>query len=403
MQGPRRHLHTLVIACFIGALCLPVVSGIPALLGSGDAISAQEKRRLHPWPDAPTTVRALRRWPGEFNLWFDDRFGLRDGLIAIHNYGKAALGISPSQRAILGDDGWVFIENTHLTDANRGARPFARGEAERLAALFVSAQQRLAQRGVAYVHLTPPDKQSLFREYLPARIRILGPSRYAQWRSAALDSALNFVDLYPVLERSIAAGETPYMRTDSHWNCYGAYLAYREIMDAINQETEVALPVLEETDVTFDRAIDPVGGDLVRNFLGTPFLFPEPYAMRCPIVSPARLSYTALEDGSALRLRDTHNATRPSRVMNHDFPDGPRALVLRDSYTNAMIPFLSHSFREVIYMTYDVRPPEERLIDELQPNIVIYEHVERSLVRYSKVIADAGLPASEVRRVGGRL
>jgi hypothetical protein len=390
-------LSNLGIALFVTVLSLPVATGLPRMLGAGDEVSMQENRKLNPWPGVPATLPELRRWPGNFNSWFDDRFGLRDVFIGLHNYGKAALGVSPSDRVVLGRAGWVFINSAHLTDANRGARPFAPGEARRLAEHFAQIQSRLAERGVTYVHLTPPDKQSLFGQYLPARIRTVGPSRYGEWRDAVRTTSLNYVHVLPVFRRSLDAGETPYMQTDSHWNCYGAYLAYREIIARLNEGRGMPLPVLGEADVSFRPFVDPVGGDLVRNALGTPYLFPETLAMSCPIATPANATYTALEDGATLSLTQTYVAARPSRVVNHDFPDGPRALVLRDSYTNAMIPFLNRSFGEVIYMTHSAEPLDESLIDELNPDIVVFEHIERTLMRFGAVIGADGLPLSRPR------
>jgi hypothetical protein len=189
------------------------------------------------------------------------------------------------------------------------------------------------------------------------------------------------------------------MQTDSHWNCRGAFLAYGALMEAINRNRHEKLPVLAEKDVEFERRTDPVGRDLVRASLGTPYLFPEGYAMRCKIGSgePANATYTALETGEPLSLYETYVAARASRVINHDFPEGPRVLVLRDSYANAMIPFLNRSFGELIYMAHTAKPPDEALIHKMAPDIVIYEHVERTLSRFGKVLAADGLPLSQPR------
>lgn len=385
----------MAIIVFVVALCLPVATAFPALLGDGESVSAQEKRQLNPWPGVPGSLPQIRRWPEQFSRWFDDRFGYRDQLIDLHNYGKAALGISPSRRVVLGHDGWVFIDSAHLTDANRGARPFAPGEAMRLADYFLSIQTRLAERGIPYIHVTPPDKQSLFREFLPRRIRYVGPSRYSEWRAIATASRLNFVDIYPDIRRGLDGGETLYMQTDSHWNCQGAYVAYRQLMAKLNALRTEPVPVLSDVDVKFRPREDPMGGDLVRNSLGTPYLFPESKAMSCRIARPANATYTALEDGKKLRLSETYVAARPSRTVNHEFPDGPRALVFRDSYTNAMIPFLNRSFGEVVYVAHRAQALDESLIDELEPDVVIVENIERTLVRFGKVIAEDGLPISE--------
>ncbi len=370
----------MIIAVFVGLLCLP---GITALTGFGnDAdIAAREQRRVGPLPDLPDDLAALRAFPKGLEAWFDDRFGLREQMILLHNGAKALLGISPNDRAIIGKDGWLFIDQTRLMDANRGAWPFPDGAPQRLAARFVSLQEGLAARGIAYVQYTPPDKQSLYADLLPSRIEFVGPSRYQQWRDAARASALHFADLYPALEDSRRRGESPYMQTDSHWNCRGAYLAYREVMTVLNRQLEHPLPVVPESAVRFRRFHDPIGRDLARNFIGVPVLFPEHHAMDCSVGDEPRHSYYSVETGKPVTRWALNVAARPSRVVNHDLPDGPRALVLRDSFTNAMIDFLNHSFGEVIYMRHYADLPDAALIDEIQPDVVLYGHVERSLGR----------------------
>jgi hypothetical protein len=58
-------------------------------------------------------------------------------------------------------------------------------------------------------------------------------------------------------------------------------------------------------------------------------------------------------------------------------PRLPKALVFRDSFSWQLIPFLSESFRSVVYVwTFDFLP---ELIEREQPDVVILECVERYL------------------------
>jgi len=395
MVSASQGFRFIAIMLFVGALCLPMATGLSALLGGGEARSAKEQRKLNPWPTFPETLPQAKQWPRRFSAWFDDRFGLRRHFINLHNYGKAWLGVSPSEKVVIGRDGWLFIDSAHLTDANRGARPFPEAGPGALAELFLETQDRLAQRGIAYIHLTPPDKQSLYFDQLPGRIRRVGDSRYDQWRDAAMRSRLNFVDVFPAIQRARKEGSTPFMQSDSHWNCKGAYVAYRALMAGLNKNRPVPLPVVGEDEVRFVPRDLPQGGDIARNSMGVPYLFPDAYAFTCPIgeSGKANASYTAWRTGEPLALWETYRAARPSRVVNHDFPEGPRALVLRDSFTNAMIPFLNRSFGEVVYMAHTARPLRWDVIDEVAPDIVIYEHVERTLTRFDRLLGEPAAPS----------
>ena len=390
-MGTHRTRDLALALFFVVLLCLPATLAIVDA-SSGNTIEAREQRQRGPWPALPESLRQLRAWPGQLQRWFDDRFGLRGALISLHNAAKALMGVSPDPMAVIGREGWLFIDQSLLVAANRGALPFAEGEAERLVDLFLDFQNRLEASGIAFLQLTPPDKQSLYPEFLPARIRRVGPSRYERWRRLASSSALNFVDVFPALEAAKAAVEYPYMQTDSHWNCGGAFVAYEQLMARLRRHWEGPLRILTRQDVDFERRRYATGRDLARNVIGVPGLFPETRAMSCNVGTATKARFSDLLSGDPLTRQQLNIAPRRSRVVNEDFPEGPRVLVLRDSYTNAMIDYLNGSFGEVIYMHRDTGLPGPRQIADLAPDIVIYEHVERSLVGLRRSLRKADSP-----------
>jgi hypothetical protein len=60
-------------------------------------------------------------------------------------------------------------------------------------------------------------------------------------------------------------------------------------------------------------------------------------------------------------------------------PGLPRAVVFRDSFAGAMVPFLSEAFGHVRFV-YD-HQPDPRLIEVEKPDVVILEMVERYVAR----------------------
>jgi hypothetical protein len=65
-------------------------------------------------------------------------------------------------------------------------------------------------------------------------------------------------------------------------------------------------------------------------------------------------------------------------------PSQPRAVVFRDSFANALIPFLSESFDRVLYVWQpDVHA---RVVEIEQPDVVIHEIAERFLSRSPRSI-----------------
>ena len=85
-------------------------------------------------------------------------------------------------------------------------------------------------------------------------------------------------------------------------------------------------------------------------------------------------------------------------VTEIDDPSLPRAVSYRDSFTNALIPFLSEHFSRAVYLwEYDVDPA---LIAAERPDIVIMEVVGRRIGPFLPYDAIGDLPDSRVAPAG---
>ena len=89
----------------------------------GTATPLTENRTLASFPQAPANRDDWLGYPTAFDAYMDDNFGLRLVLLRLYNRLHVALGVSPSERVILGEEGWLFYEVAQLTDQNRGALP----------------------------------------------------------------------------------------------------------------------------------------------------------------------------------------------------------------------------------------------------------------------------------------
>lgn len=76
------------------------------------------------------------------------------------------------------------------------------------------------------------------------------------------------------------------------------------------------------------------------------------------------------------------------RVTECEGAEIPRAVFLRDSFCNALIPLLSEHFGRAVYLWNDVGLAPA-IIERERPNVVIFEIVERLLSVYRPGIAPA--------------
>ncbi len=148
--------------------------------------------------------------------------------------------------------------------------------------------------------------------------------------------------------------ESIYFKTDHHWTQYGAYLAYEEFMHSISEK-----PV-DNTSFIVNKTPD-FQGTLYSKFRGSIvngedfFLFESPSQdVLVEYISENRLENKILFKEN-LTTRDKYKVYLDGnypliKIRNSEGEEKEKILVIKDSYANAMIPYLSESFSEVHYL-----------------------------------------------------
>ena len=172
------------------------------------------------------------------------------------------------------------------------------------------------------------------------------------------------------------ADEYIFYRTDHHWTSRGAYYGYIALMEALGREP---LPI---THFQADTVTDDFNGTLYSQS-GIHWLAPDTMEFWVEDTGLEVTSWRsgapepgALYDRSYLEQKDKYSAflggNQPLCVIkNENNPDGGRLLLIRDSYSDALAPFLAQSFSEVhlldlrYYRASAARYAEENGIDHI--------------------------------------
>ena len=282
-----------------------------------------------------------------------------------------------------GTDGWLFFSGDQVLDDLKGRLHLSAAEKQQFLQTAASKKAWLKRQGIAYMLLIAPNKQSIYPEYLPRHYQ------QAQ-KTSRLDDLLDqikkpadsgLLDLRPLLRENRSKTRL-YDRSDTHWNSWGAYFAYQQIMDRVQQlfpgftgrRSFSFLPAWKNGS----------GGDLAL-MIGrrTSIIEQRPVvdasdftAVKTPIDQPLAALLTLPQ----LHPEYTKNSGRELRV-----------LVLHDSFCNKLKPFFSESFGEVlsIWQYYDLdslafmnRARLAAVIKLFKPDLVIEETVERQLPRF---------------------
>jgi alginate O-acetyltransferase complex protein AlgJ len=355
-----------ICLCF---LLLVIVPHIMELFGSGGSTASMEKRENAKTPDACLILKSFSEFARQFESYYSDSFGLRDRLI----YWNALLRLgafdeSPAGMKVrIGREGWLFYAEDRVLEDYANVIPFNSEDLEKIGRGLEERRAWLEGKGTKLFIIVPPNKHSIYSEYLPLNIHKIG-------KESRLDQVKAYLERYPKLEfvdvREAFFKAKPeqrlYHKTDTHWNEYGAFLAYKELIDRIGLHFP-AIKKLSLDDFTVNIARTR-GGDLAgllslsdRLVEDTITLVPKTVPMAQAAPSP----FLDPLDGKNMIVREVDN------------PHLPKAVVFHDSFTKALVPFLSESFRRVVFVpTLDFMP---ELIEREKPDVVIIECVERFL------------------------
>lgn len=378
----RRAWGLVLVVGFLGGLFVPGALTLlddDALKTSRAAVVA-EQRQPAAWPAAPTGVDDLGQWPRGFESWWNDHFALRATLIRWHNMAKLfGFGTAPSDQVLLGDDGtqpWMYVSLNKPVLDYRGLVPFSDDELRHWQRHLEQRRDWLEARGCRYGFLVAPSKSTIYPEFMPAeQTRVGAVTRLDQllaWMEAHSDVPV--IDLRPALlaaKRESFAGvsdDTPlYYPLGTHWNGLGAWVAYRELM----QQWLTPWYGWQTNPLEAYKVVDHVGGgDTWARRFHMEDVLPQPFVMM-HWKGPPWVQKVKLVDDPAVTEFGTKGAD-----------NGITAVLLRDSFGNALGPHLAPHVKNLSLIWNQVAGPEATLahIKRKRPRLVLEEVVERYLV-----------------------
>ncbi len=374
MLGRLSNLVTLL--GFGTLICLPLL-----LFSSEPWLDESELRHPARWPEPPRNLVAAEHFARGVEAYFNDHFGLRSTLIDWRNrLNFEVLGQSPTPKVLIGRGNWLFFAGEHSIDDMRGQAGL---DDEALDSWYrsIEAKRRwLATQGIGYVFIVAPNKEAIYPEYLPRAIVRSAPVRMEQF-SAYLTAKGEPAwpgDLRPVLARQKSTLPL-YTALDVHWNAYGAYLAYRWLMDRLDQaKPGIAAPL--DLAATMFAPSETQTGDLSR-IMG---LHPYPTPVSSAIyIGPALTCHAQEVPFEPLVTPASGTRWFPDKASDcpHAAAAGAgRALILHDSMILAMSDYLSGSFAHVRFAwTFPSLDDLKRYVSIEHPDVVIEERVERAL------------------------
>ena len=215
-----------------------------------------------------------------------------------------------------------------------------------------------------------PNKCEILKNLLPKNAPVDSETKYLDEFKDMLPSNVNFVNLVKNFETNKASTEL-YFKTDHHWTADGAYKAYTEYMHSLHMEPS--------PETSFKRGL------ATNNFLGSLYYkngggIGAPESMYLYLkndVYPLIVKYfdgygthTTLYDSEKINGRDPYEvftSGNHSQIKIRTAVETDRKLLIfKDSYANAMLPFLINNFAEITVV--DLRYYHDKIQDLFSNN-----------------------------------
>jgi hypothetical protein len=272
---------------------------------------------------------------------------------------------------LLGREGWLFFSAEQMMEHWTREAVWTEQDLENWRRLLEMRRDWLRERGCKYLLVVPPDKHSVYPEYLPGWMKKSAkPSKVQQLvQYMKAHSTVEVLDLTDVL---IAAKKTrvDYLQTDTHWNLFGGFVAYRVVVEALARQ----LPGLEPLPLDAYRwkpKAQPAGDCAI--LLGRVDSYKETQAVSPESLKP--LPTVSIRSDPVRFPRRQTNEVETCFTLNEQASG--KAIIFRDSFATSWRPLLGLHFKEVIYLWhYDWDRP---LIEREKPDVVIDEILERRI------------------------
>jgi len=330
------------------------------------------------WATLPKfNIEKLDPFPKQFEAYFNDHFGLRTQLVYCYNYfRKQVLKINDAKSSVLvGKNDYLYWASEELPQ-HKNFKPFTKAELNKLVQGFKKRSEWLQQKGIKFYVIFPPVKARIYPEYLPFSFASFGAKPKADQLYDALKKelpTLNIVDVRNLLKVERTNCST-YPKTDNHWTDYGAFLASTELSKYIQKDfPRIKIHSINDYKITNKRLL---GGNLAR-ILNLHKQMKED-AIR--LIPKFNKQWKEGEISNYKEPKEFMNLRQFETVSVNFDSTLPRAVIIRDSFAQAMMPYLNQIFSKAEYIFDEWQYKENRVIVEGEkPDVVILEVVEDKL------------------------
>jgi len=300
-----------------------------------------------------------------YQSYFNDRFAFRnDAVQAISKFRFRVFRISPMPQLVrVGSNDWLYTSrDEYILDTSN---PFTEQQLDTVVMHLEMITKYFDIRNIKYYYSMTPIKERIYPEHMPADLRHKMKVSKAEQLYERLknNKKIRWVNYKKELIEGKKIRPT-YYNLDTHWNEFGAYVAYKKIIERIAEDFPSILPYAEN-DIAIDSTITDAGDLQLLMGFRDELLF-ERYELK--FKNPV---YPTIIDSSDYD-------EKPSRYSIREMPgqkSGLKLFLVRDSFSEYLRIFLTPHFDRTVLAWMPVIPIA-KAVDE-KPDIVIQQMLEQ--------------------------
>lgn len=378
---------------FIGFLTIIFSFGILSLLKTDRDISPVENRPLAQKPALTKEALLTGSFFKDFETYTNDQLIGRDELIKNYTIAQINMDKSLINDIILTDDKWLLKNPAWTKKYN---------EIDQSMPAINDLSQFLKEQNVEFYFALPPSKTNALSFKLPFHIHTYAQENLNYFLKK-LPADVKPIKLMEHLKKNYTNEEIQdmYFKTDHHWNMDGAFLGYQYIMNTIEQQSSIYKgKEIKKEDYTRTCAQNK---HLIGSFNNQLYQLIDANGEKLCYYTPKDgfnfTSVTAKDAKGTIyqsldeiygieKQKDTtsyagyYTDDYPEIVIeNNNAQNEVRALVLKDSFANAIVPHLAQSFKHTSIL--DLRHYHEKDVYQYMKdnniNMVLFVYSDSNL------------------------
>lgn len=291
------------------------------------------------------------------NYW-----GRKELTAAFSSFRYHILGEKIYDLAVTGESNWLMYTGEFSLDDYQRTKPLTQDQLLLMQQRLDSLEAYLHSQSIRLVVVIVPNKNTIYPEKMPKTIPILGEQSRLDQLLDYMDAhgRVKLLDLRPAM-LAVKPERMVYYPTDTHWNPHGAFIAYQQILNALEPDFPLIKPYsLDDFEFVPEPAAE---GDL--SVLTQTRVEDALYSLKPRFQT--EFSIRKMTDASGVNyIYSAH----PNQAL-------PRMVMYHDSFSLWLYPILSNHFSRGVYIWSP--HVDKAFIAEEDPDIVVVEIAERYL------------------------